>query len=150
MDLTDAALRLQLNLAYLLEQPEASDALAPPVEVPITLQWSGRNRPIVLRANNGAPHRDPDLIALVADARRWMRELIEMRVNFVAEITKREHLRPGNVSRILPLAWLAPDIAAAIPEGRQPSDLTAKKLRELPELPLDCVEHRRVLGFPSA
>ena len=67
-----------------------------------------------------------------------------------AEITKREQLRPGTVSRILPLAWLAPDIAAAILEGRQPADLTAKMLRDLPDLPLEWSEQRRVLGFPAA
>lgn len=93
---------------------------------------------------------DPELIVLVADARRWMDDLIEGNVANVAEITEREQLRPGNVSRVLPLAWLAPDIAAAILEGRQPADLTTKKLRDLPELPLDWSEQRRVLDLPTA
>ncbi|MEQ9057282.1 MAG: hypothetical protein RLO38_21545 [Roseovarius confluentis] len=79
-----------------------------------------------------------------------MDDLIEGRAASVAEITEREQLRPGNVSRVLPLAWLAPDIAAAILEGRQPVDLTAKELRDLPDLPLDWPEQRRVLGFPAA
>ncbi len=118
--------------------------------LPIALERSGRNRPIVLRADTGAPNRDPELIALVADARRWMEDLIEGKVATVAEITKREQLRPGHVSRVLPLAWLAPDIAGAILEGCQPADLTAKKLRDLPVLPLDWTEQRRVLSFPAA
>ncbi|MEQ9038045.1 MAG: hypothetical protein RIE24_06800 [Silicimonas sp.] len=139
-----------MNLAPLLNQPEVKEVLAPSIEVPITFRRSGRNRPIVLRAETGAPQRDPDLIALVADARRWMDDLIEGRAASVAEITEREQLRPGNVSRVLPLAWLAPDIAAAILEGRQPVDLTAKELRDLPDLPLDWPEQRRVLGFPAA
>ncbi len=79
-----------------------------------------------------------------------MDDLIEGKVATVAEITKREQLRPDNVSRVLPLAWLAPDIAAAILEGRQPADLTAKKLRDLPDLPLDWTDQRCVLGFPAA
>lgn len=139
-----------MNLAALLNQPEVTEVLVPPVEVPITLRRSGRNRPIILRADTGATQRDPDLIALVADARRWMDDLIEGRAASVAEITEREQLRPGNVSRVLPLAWLAPDIAAAILEGRQPVALSAKKLRDLPDLPLDWPEQRRVLGFPTA
>ena len=98
----------------------------------------------------GAPQRDPELIALVADARRWMDDLLEGRATLLAEITEREHLRPGTVSRILPLAWLAPDIAAAILEGRQPANLTARTLRDLPDLPLDWAAQRRVLGFPLA
>ena len=150
IDLEDASLSIQLSLSPLLELPEMEAVLAPPINVPITLRRSGRNRPIVLRADTGAPQRDPDLIALVADARRWMDDLINDRAESVAEITEREQLRPGNVSRVLPLAWLAPDIAAAILEGRQPADLTAKNLRDLPELPLDWAEQRRVLGFPIA
>ncbi|GHF70700.1 hypothetical protein [Seohaeicola zhoushanensis] len=53
------------------------------------------------------------------------------------------------VSRILPLAWLAPDIAAAILAGHQPAELSAKRLRDLPDLPLDRATERRVLGFPA-
>ncbi len=63
-------------------------------------------------------------------------------------ITEREGLRSGSVSRILPLAWLAPDISTAILEGRQSSHLSAKSLRELPDLPLDWVKQREILGFP--
>ena len=62
-------------------------------------------------------------------------------------MTKREGLRSGSVSRILPPAWPVPDISTAILEGRQPSHLSAKSLRALPELPLDWAEQRRVLGF---
>jgi site-specific DNA recombinase len=150
IDLGEASLRIHMNLALLLDRPEVEQVLAAPFEVPITLQRSGRNRPIALRAETGAPKRDPDLIALVADARRWMEDLIRGRAASVAEITEREQLRPGNVSRILPLAWLAPDIAKAILEGRQPADLTAKRLRALPELPLEWSTQRRLLGFPTA
>ena len=150
IDFVGSALRIQMNLASLIGQAEVTEMLAPTFEVPIALRRKGRNRPIVLRADTGAPQRDPDLIALVADARRWMNDLINGWAASVAEITEREQLRPGNVSRVLPLAWLAPDIEGAILEGRQPVDLTAKKLRDLPNLPLDWTEQRRVLGFPAA
>ncbi len=149
-DLRDGLIGLRINLAPLLNNPAVSEALAPPIEVPITLQRNGRNRPIVLRADTGVPQRDPDLIALVADSRRWMQDLVEGRVGSVAELTEREQLRPGAVSRILPLAWLAPDITEAILEGRQPAALTAKALRDLPELPLAWSDQRRVLGFKLA
>lgn len=84
------------------------------------------------------------------DARRWMDDLVQGRARTVAEITAREGLRPGAVSRILPLAWLPPDISAAILEGGQPADLTARRLRELPDLPPDWSEQRSILGFPPA
>ncbi|MCB2135326.1 MAG: hypothetical protein KDE08_05170 [Rhodobacteraceae bacterium] len=149
-ELRDGLISLRFDLAPLLDDPAASELLAPRIEVPITVRRNGRNRPIVPRADNDVPRRDPDLIALVADARRWMQDLVDGRASSVAELTEREQLRPGAISRILPLAWLAPDIAQAILEGRQPVDLTAKVLRDLPELPLDWSDQRRVLGFSAA
>jgi DNA invertase Pin-like site-specific DNA recombinase len=147
MALSDGALTITIDLAPLLERTGTDPVLAPAVLVPMLLRRNGRNRPIVLESNIGTPRRDAELIALVADARRWMDELIQRRVKTVAEITEREGLRPGAVSRILPLAWLAPDIATAILEGHQPADLTVRRLRELPDLPLDWFEQRSILGF---
>jgi DNA invertase Pin-like site-specific DNA recombinase len=150
IDLSDGALTITCDLGPLLDTAAQGSLLAPTVAVPMSLQRNGRNRPIVLHTDTGAPRRDADLIALVADARRWMDDLVEGRSRSVAEITEREHLRPGAVSRVLPLASLAPDIATAIIEGRHPPDLTAKRLRDLPDLPLDWADQRRILGFPPA
>jgi hypothetical protein len=150
ISLGEGALTITLDLAPLLDRAATNPVLAPALRVPMLLRRNGRNRPIVLESNTGAPRRDAEFIALVADARRWMDELVRGRARSVAEITEREGLRPGAVSRILPLALLAPDIATAILEGRQPADLTASRLRDLPNLPLDWVEQRRMLGFLSA
>lgn len=95
-----------------------------------------------------APQPDQDLINLVADAKRWSVELLNGKSCTIRQIEDRERLRSGSVSRILPLAWLAPDISTAILEGSQPQHLTAKKLRILPELPLEWQEQRKILGFP--
>ena len=150
IDLDEGNLWINLDLASLQGDDTEGPVLAPPICVPLTVRQAGRNRPIVLVAGTGTPRRDADLIALVADARRWMDDLLEGRAASVAEITERDKVRPGTVSRILPLAWLAPDISSAILEGRQPVDLTARLLRDLPELPLDWADQRRVLGFPPA
>ena len=50
-------------------------------------------------------------------------------------------------SRILPLAFLAPDITCAIVAGRAPSELTATALGRLRHLPTDWPAQRRLLGF---
>ena len=44
----------------------------------------------------------------------------------VVEIAKSEALDDGEISRVLPLAFLAPDIVQAIIDGRQPYNLTAR------------------------
>ncbi|WP_299754938.1 recombinase family protein [uncultured Boseongicola sp.] len=137
---------VSLNFAA-LAKPEAAHTPIPAIfEIPFQRRQNGCAKPIIIAAEN-APQEDQDLIALIADARRWAGELLEGKAITVQQITEREGLRSGCVSRILPLAWLAPDISTAILEGRQPPHLTAKTLRALPELPLDWAEQRRVLGF---
>ncbi len=46
-----------------------------------------------------------------------------------------------------PLGLLAPDIVEAILAGRQPIELTAKRLKRIRDLPVSWAEQRRVLGF---
>ena len=50
-------------------------------------------------------------------------------------------------TRLVRLSYLAPDIAQAILDGRQPRDLTADKLLAHSRLPLAWHEQRSVLGF---
>jgi hypothetical protein len=50
-------------------------------------------------------------------------------------------------TRLLRLAYLAPDITKAILYGRQPYDLTAAKLLRESGLPLDWPAQRQALGF---
>ena len=75
--------------------------------------------------------------------------MLNGRAASINEITTREGLAKGAVSRILPLAWLAPDIGSAILEGRQPAVLTSTRLRALPDLPLGWAAQRAFLGFPA-
>ena len=140
---------VSLNLAAITEPEAAHTPIPANFEIPFQRRQNGCAKPIVIAAEQ-VPQQDPDLIALVADARRWASELLEGRASSIQMITEREGLRSGWVSRILPLAWLAPDISMAILEGRQPPHLTAKTLRALPELPIDWSEQQRILGFAQS
>ena len=52
------------------------------------------------------------------------------------------------VSRLLRLSSLAPDIITAIVNGKNPPQLTAKKLMRLAlEIPVDWTAQRKLLGF---
>ena len=133
----------------MLEQNAPGNPIPAKFEIPFQKRQNGRAKPIVI-ATKDAAQQDAELIALVADARRWASELLEGKSLSIQQITKREGLRSGSVSRILPLAWLAPDITTAILEGRQPNRLSAKTLRELPDLPLDWTQQRQILGFAHA
>lgn len=53
-------------------------------------------------------------------------------------------------SRIVRLAYLAPDITTAILDGRQPATLSATRLAEAWALPITWAAQRRALGFVEA
>tara|TARA_R110002049_G_scaffold160202_1_gene325222 strand:+ start:1020 stop:2705 length:1686 start_codon:yes stop_codon:yes gene_type:complete len=148
IDVQKDHLRVSANLSVLAEPDADENSMLAAFDIPFQKRQNGRAKPIVIAAKDAAKH-DPDLIALVADARRWARELLEGKAASVQQITEREGLRSGSVSRILPLAWLAPDISTAILEGRQPPHLSAKTLRSLPELPLDWTAQRQILGVAN-
>jgi site-specific DNA recombinase len=63
------------------------------------------------------------------------------------EIAKAEGIVPSYATRLFRLTLLAPDIVRAILNGKQPPDLTARKLLNDMRLPLDWNEQRRSLGF---
>jgi len=55
-------------------------------------------------------------------------------------------MHQADVSRVLPLAFLRPNIVEAIFEGRQPVELTAARLKRI-RLPHDWAAQREILGF---
>ncbi len=61
-------------------------------------------------------------------------------------IAKEEGVTERYVSRIMRLAFLAPDIVEAILDGYQPADLELERL--LKGIPISWDAQRRALGFP--
>ena len=76
-----------------------------------------------------------------------MRRLPENPGSTLEDIASRETMGGPYAGRLIRLNHLAPDIVAAIPDGKQPADLTANKLMADPRLPLDWRAQRAVLGF---
>ncbi len=66
------------------------------------------------------------------------------------EIAARDGVHETEVSRTLTLAFISPDIVAAILAGRQPVELTAERLKRLQALPADWAGQRRLLGFTAS
>src|SRR6516165_4344739 len=84
---------------------------------------------------------------LLIRARRFNTALVGSDSLPFAALAKREGVSPSYFTRVVRLSYLAPDIALAILDGRQPRDLTADKLLTHSRLPLTWDEQRRVLGF---
>ena len=88
------------------------------------------------------------LVELMAFARQ-VQAIIYGERQSVEEVARRFRRRPTFISRALRLNYLAPDIIAAIVDGRQPADLTRRRLLNS-SIPMDWVQQRALLGFPSA
>ena len=63
-------------------------------------------------------------------------------------LAREAKVEDGEISRVLALAFLAPDPIEAILSGNQPIELTARHLKRLKPLPLAWTDQRRMLGFP--
>src|SRR5439155_4628188 len=83
---------------------------------------------------------DPALVKAIARGRLWFEELAAGQVASIQAIAEREGITARYIRRLLPLAFLAPEIVATIFGGRQPVDLTAERLTNRIDLPLDWTE----------
>jgi site-specific DNA recombinase len=88
------------------------------------------------------------LLKALARAHSWVARLLSGQASSFQAIAQAERLSERYVARIIPLAFLAPDITEAILEGSQPQDLTLAKLCQ--HLPFAWPEQRRTLGFADA
>ena len=97
--------------------------------------------------NGGNPSTakiDRTLVRAVVQAKAWVRELEVGAISTVRDLARRHQICRRYASRLLPLAYLAPDLTAAILEGRQPRRLTLSALTAQP-LPLDWDAQRRLV-----
>ncbi|MCK5363804.1 MAG: recombinase family protein, partial [Gammaproteobacteria bacterium] len=134
------------NGAHVAARPEGLIDLT----VPVALRRRGVEAKLVVRAAQGeAAAPDRNLIALVAQARRWFDQLAGGEVGSIQEIARRDVTDASDIGRNIQLAFLAPDIVEAILAGRQPVELTARNLRRIGALPLEWDRQRRLLGFPA-
>ena len=120
------------------------------VTVPIEHKRRGVEAKLIMRATDrAAVAPDQYLVDIVARAHRWYRELTAGDVDSIREIAERDGIDASDVGGDIQLAFLAPDIVEAILAGRQPVELTARRLRNIGALPLDWERQRRLLGLPD-
>ena len=117
--------------------------------VPFSLRRRGVEAKLIVGDGQQNKTVDPILISTIASAHEWFRELASGSKSSVNDIARDRGLAANEFSRLLPLAFLAPDIVEAIMAGRQPLELTAKRLKRFESLPLYWEQQRKVLDFPS-
>ena len=90
---------------------------------------------------------DPVLCRLIGNARRWFELLANGQTKSIRNLARGEAVTESDISRVLPLAFLASDIVEAILNGRQPDGMNATFLRHLGKFPADWSEQHRALGI---
>ena len=106
-------------------------------------------RLVLQSGENGAcdARVDPALVKAIVRARQWFEQVASGQAQSFAEIARTEGIGRRYVAKLIPLAFLAPDIVASILSGTQPVELTAEVLTKRVDLPLDWAEQRALLGF---
>ncbi len=123
------------SLALVLSQQEPEDSLTQEtftLSVPVRIQPVAGGATYILGPANQSPARLPDenLLQAVAKAHYWNHLLVTGQVASQNELIASHNLDPRHFRRMLPLAWLAPDVVRAILTGRQPEGLALAKLYE--------------------
>ena len=125
---------------------EAKDILM--LTVRARLQRVGREMKMLVENTDDQIEADPALLQIVARAHDIQERLMQKSGLTLHAIASQEHVTPGYVSRLLRLSSLAPDIITAIVNGKNPPQLTAKKLMRLAlEIPVEWNAQRKLLGF---
>ncbi|MDF2235749.1 hypothetical protein P2H44_24615 [Albimonas sp. CAU 1670] len=104
----------------------------------------GRKRMLLPEGAAQLRRADDTLIKALARAFRWKRMLEAGEVMTLAELAEREKIAPSYLTRVLRLAFLAPDIVQAILAGEQGSGVTLARL--LQPLPVEWDRQRAVLA----
>jgi hypothetical protein len=118
------------------------------LKVKARLQRVGREMRMLVENADDQTLADPGLLRIIARAHDIHERLMQSTELPLHAIASHERVTPGYISRLLRLPLLAPDIITAIVNGKNPPQLTAKKLMRLAlEIPIDWSEQRKLLGF---
>jgi DNA invertase Pin-like site-specific DNA recombinase len=125
---------------------EKGDSLI--VRIPVRFQTHRGERTILAPSANGSsptPHLDKHLIKAVARAHSWREALVTGKAESVNELVRNSRFSKRYIRRLLPLAFLSPDITEAILQGTQPPHLKLVDLLDR-HLPLSWEKQREMAG----
>ncbi len=120
------------------------------LSVPARLKRSGMETMMVIEDQKGKrQNQKPDrsLVRLLVCATDFRERVMKSRGTSIREIAEEAGVSRSYFTRILRLAYLAPDIVQAILSGEHPPHLTAAKLTAASRLPLSWPQQRELLGL---
>jgi len=127
----------------------STDSPTTVLSVPARVRRTGMETRLLIQGAVGPGSRTPDrsLLRLIGQARRFHDMVINSHGRTITDLARETGVTPSWFTRVLRLSFLAPDIAKAILQGRQPMTLTAKSLMLQRKLSPDWSKQRVRLGF---
>ncbi|MBW3096055.1 hypothetical protein [Pseudohoeflea coraliihabitans] len=126
------------NLSQAGKPDREHSSLRYEVVLPIALKRRGVEAKVILaNGESSSAKPDPSLIQLIAKAHCYLARLTDSSGRSLSEVARRFDTDLSEVSRILPLAFLAPALTTAILAGKHPASLTTQRLLRMSDLPLD-------------
>jgi hypothetical protein len=113
--------------------------------IPARLKRTGIEMRMVIEDGSEPANVDPGLVRLLLRAHAIRDRLLEEPSLPLKEIAAEQGISSSYVSRLLRLAFLAPDVVTAILNGRHPPQHTANRLMDDTRLPLDWTAQRERL-----
>ena len=113
--------------------------------IPARLKRTGIEMRMVVENGSEPANVDPVLVRLLVRAHAMRSRLLEEPSLPLKEIAAEQGISSSYVTRLLRLAFLAPDIVTAILNGRHPPQLTANRLMDDTRLPLNWTAQRELL-----
>lgn len=143
-------IEVELILNSLLPEKIEHNEINLRVSKPTLMQRRGSETRLVIPGTDPSTQTvDSVLVTSIARAHVWAEEILSGSVAAMTDIAIREKVSDSYVKKVMPLAFLAPDIVTAILAGRQPPHLTNQMMIRQMQVPLDWQEQRRVFGFPA-
>jgi hypothetical protein len=120
------------------------------IRIPMRLKRRG-GRKLIMTPEGATPSPKPrpdeTLMKALVRAHRWRRRIERGEAASITDLAEQEGVTAAYVCRLLPLTCLAPDLVAAILDGRQPKGLRLAEL--LGNGPMGWEEQRRIYSIAA-
>lgn len=114
---------------------------------PVALRRAGREMALLVGSTVASDRSDPSLVRLIAKAWALREALVMSTAPSLTAVAAAQGISQSYATRLVRVAWLAPDIVETILGGCQPPNLTASRLMQDTRIPTDWQDQRRALGF---
>lgn len=150
VELRHDGMHVRLSLASLVSSEAGGEEISITRDTPMQIRRRGHEMRLVIEGGMAATATiDSTLVNAIARAHAWSEALLSGSVATMAEIASQHNVSDSYVKKIMPLAFLAPDIVEGIMAGKQPAHLTTQMLIRQIDIPLDWQDQRRALGFSA-